>query len=94
MRATMLMLVLLTLGGCGAKKVEIQSNVCWSGKVGSSSVEGCGNQTFTLHGDPKCAVIYCKGGQGVPDSLAYVRARIKGEAWHQAAIYDSVYVCQ
>ena len=85
---------LLAATGC-AKKVEIQSDGCWAGTVGTSHVDACGNQTYTLRGDPKCAVLYLKGPMGNGTGGTFLRARIKGGSWTTVnAQFDSLAVCQ
>ncbi|HET7224397.1 MAG TPA: hypothetical protein VFK69_01690 [Candidatus Eisenbacteria bacterium] len=84
----------LLAAGC-AKKVEVQSDGCWAGRIGSSNVDACGNNTYTMHGDPKCAILYLKGPMGNGTGGTYLRARIQGRSWSQVnAQFDSVVVCQ
>ncbi len=86
--------VLLAACGC-SKKVEVQSDGCWMGTVGSSSVEGCGNKTYTLRGDPKCAEIQFKGPMGNGEGGTYLRVRIKGRDWVAAdSVFGFATVCQ
>lgn len=93
---TILALAAALLGASGcAKKVEIQSDGCWAGTVGTSHVDACGNQTYSLHGDPKCAVLYLKGPMGNGTGGTYLRARIKGGSWTTVTQqFDSLAVCQ
>src|SRR5262249_29515455 len=46
--------------GCGAKKIEVQSDGCYSGHVGGKFIDACGNQTYALKGDPKCGTFTLK----------------------------------
>lgn len=83
MRKLLAVCAVLALTGC-SKKVEVASNGCWSGTVGSSFVSGCGNRTYTLRGEPKCATLHLKPPiDGTPDSLAYLRMRVKGKEWQE-----------
>jgi major membrane immunogen (membrane-anchored lipoprotein) len=88
-RSVLLPCALVLLAACGcSQKVEVRSNVCWEGTVGSSFVDGCGNRTYSLKGDPKCATFSMKGDSG------YVQVRIKGKDWVTTQQpYGSVHVC-
>jgi hypothetical protein len=96
MRKVLALVAMLALTGC-SKKVEIVSNGCWSGTVGSSNVEGCGNRTYTLRGEPKCATLHLKSAvDGTPDSLTFLRMRVKGKEWSEvrdAADAPEITVC-
>ena len=75
--------------GCGAKKVEVQSDGCYDGHVGGRAIDACGNQTYALKGDPKCGTFTLK------DNGTYLRARIKGRSWVETTVhFDSVTVCE
>ena len=85
----LLVLCALLLVACGcSKKVEVQSDGCYHGTVGGQWIDACGNKTYKLDGDPKCAVFVRK------DDGTFLRARIKGGRWQETTTpFDSVTVC-
>ena len=72
MTRTILLLAAVTLTMCGCSpKVQVASDRCWRGTFGNnSSVEGCGNRSYSMPRGTKCASFYLKSATG------FVQARI------------------
>ena len=91
MTRTIFLLGAVTLTMCGCSpKVQVASDRCWRGTFGNnSSVEGCGNRSYTMPHGTKCVSFYLKSGTG------FVQARIdKGDWVTTQDPYGTIVVCK
>jgi len=65
MRLTFLLTIAVATmaSGC-SKKITVESDTCWDGYLNDGSVQGCGNQAYSLKGDPSCFTFQKKTDYG------------------------------
>ena len=72
-KTVMIVVLIMTVFGCGGITAEVESNTSWSGAFGNRTVDGSGDAVVELMGSrPQCAVVQKE------TEFGFLRLRING----------------